>query len=144
MRTGRYTQAEKEHFARFITDNVKSSADFCRKMNITKDTLNCWKGAEPMPIRKDTERIADYFNVTVDDVLGKGTAPKTPLNPKKSGPKPKEKKEKPRPATSEEKLLEAILNPETIDVEFITDLIYELRTKAGVLEWLLKEAGIDD
>ena len=62
-------------------------------MNITKDTLNCWKGAEPMPIRKDTERIANYFNVTVDDVLGKGTAPKLPLNPRKSGPKPKEKKE---------------------------------------------------
>ena len=144
MRMGRYTQAEKNCFKRFISDHAQGDmTEFMQKMNITKDTLNCWKEADPMPIRKDTERIAEYFGVTVDDVLGEGTAPKMPPTPmrKKTGPKPKEKKERPRPMTGEEKLLEAILHPETIEVSFIEDLIDELRTRADNLEWLLKEAS---
>lgn len=95
MRSGRYTQLEKDTFTQTLARLIgpEDEPRFLEAMNITSDTFCCWCTAEPMPTRKQTERIARFLHMDLDDLLGPAPKPRNFKKPKdqwkKTGPKPK-------------------------------------------------------
>ena len=60
----------KENFIRLCNQRNESPSSVCRKVGITPATFSCWT-EESIPRRATLQRIADYFNVTVDHLLEK-------------------------------------------------------------------------
>lgn len=59
----------KKIFIDLCNKNNESPSSVCRKINITPATFSCWTD-ESVPRRATLQRIADYFGVTVDYLLG--------------------------------------------------------------------------
>lgn len=97
MRSGRYTLTEKETFSQTLARCIgpEDEPRFLETMNITSDTFCCWCTADPMPTRRQTEQIAEFLHMDLDELLGPEPKPRQIKKPKdqwkKTGPKPKNK-----------------------------------------------------
>ena len=60
----------KELFIRLCNEKGESPSYVCRKVGIAPATFSCWT-EESVPRQATLQRIADYFGVTVDYLLGK-------------------------------------------------------------------------
>ncbi len=61
----------KENFIRLCNQNDVSPSAVCRAVGIAPATFSCWT-EESVPRKATLIKIADYFGVSVDDLLGKG------------------------------------------------------------------------
>ena len=64
----------KKIFIDLCNQKNEAPSVVCRKVNITPATFSCWTD-ESIPRRATLQRIADYFGVTVDYLLGKEETP---------------------------------------------------------------------
>lgn len=64
----------KKIFIDLCNKNNESPSSVCRKINITPATYSCWT-EESIPRRATLQRIADYFNVSIDYLLGADSVP---------------------------------------------------------------------
>lgn len=70
----------KEKFIQLCNKKGESPSSVCRKVGVTPATFSCWTDIS-VPRKATLMRIADYFNVPVDYLLGKEeTAPASPLD----------------------------------------------------------------
>ncbi len=58
-------------FCELLRENKVRAADVARATGIATSTLSDWKNGKSIPKADKLRRIADYFNVTVDYLLGK-------------------------------------------------------------------------
>lgn len=58
-------------FCELLRENKVRAADVARATGIATSTLSDWKKGKSIPKADKLRRIADYFNVTVDYLLGK-------------------------------------------------------------------------
>ena len=58
----------KENFIRLCNQKGESPSSVCRNVGITPATFSCWT-SESVPRKATLMRIADYFGVTVDELL---------------------------------------------------------------------------
>ena len=63
----------KENFIRLCNVKKESPSSVCVKVGITPGTYSRWKETS-VPRDATLMRIAEYFNVTVEDLLKKGTS----------------------------------------------------------------------
>lgn len=59
----------KKIFIDLCNKNNESPSSVCRKINITPATYSCWT-EDSIPRRATLQRIADYFNVSIDYLIG--------------------------------------------------------------------------
>lgn len=50
----------------------KTPAYVGRELGIDKSTISCWKARKTKPSDVNAQKIADYFGVTVEELMGKG------------------------------------------------------------------------
>lgn len=64
-----------EKFIMRLRDLIESSGekqvDICREMKISKQKLSAWKSGYSLPNYGDLMRLADYFEVSADYLLGR-------------------------------------------------------------------------
>ena len=64
-----------EKFIMRLRDLIESSGekqvDICRDMKISKQKLSAWKSGYSLPNYGDLMRLADYFEVSADYLLGR-------------------------------------------------------------------------
>ena len=60
----------KEKFIQLCNKKGESPSSVCRKVGVTPATFSCWTDIS-VPRKATLMRIADYFNVPVDYLLGK-------------------------------------------------------------------------
>ena len=59
----------KKIFIDLCNKKKESPSSVCRKIGLSNATFSCWAD-DTVPRRATLQRIADYFNVTVDYLLG--------------------------------------------------------------------------
>ncbi len=64
----------KDIFIRLCNQNKESPSAVCRNVGIAPATFSCWND-DSVPRKATLQRIADYFGVTVDYLLGKEEVP---------------------------------------------------------------------
>ena len=63
-----------------------SQVEFAKKFNIANGTVGNWESGKRQPDQEMLTKIADYFDVSVDYLLGRTNTPKpTPLDEQLSG-----------------------------------------------------------
>lgn len=71
----------KQNFINFCNKKGESPSFVCRRVGIAPATFSCWN-ENSIPRQATLQRIADYFDVTVEDLLRgpdeKATAPTEP------------------------------------------------------------------
>ena len=67
----------KENFIKLCNQRNESPTSVCKKVNITAATFSCWTD-ESVPRKATLMRIADYFGITVDDLLAEPQTKKSP------------------------------------------------------------------
>ena len=70
-----------DNFVALCASVNKTPAYVGRELGIDKSTISCWKARKTKPSDVNAQKIADYFGVTVEELMGKG---------KKKLPTPKE------------------------------------------------------
>lgn len=147
MRNGRYTQLEKDTFTQVLARRIgpEDEPRFLETMNITSDTFACWCTADPMPTRKQTEQIADYLKMDLDDLLGPEPKPRQIKKPKdqwkKTGPKPKSSIERIETTGTSDYIIATLKGQVEMYRKEVADLQSELNTRMVQLstaELLLK------
>ena len=66
----------KENFIKLCNQKGEAPTFVCGKVGLSNATFTCWTD-ESVPRKATLMRIADYFGVTVDYLLGKEDAPMT-------------------------------------------------------------------
>lgn len=51
----------------------KSPSAVARELGINKSTVSCWKSRKASPSDVNAKRVADYFGVTVEELMDNGT-----------------------------------------------------------------------
>ena len=67
-----YTMSFKENFTRLCNQKGESPTTVCKKLGLSNAAYSCWTD-ESIPRKSTLIKIADYFGVTVDYLLGKET-----------------------------------------------------------------------
>lgn len=70
-----------DNFVALCASVDKTPAYVGRELGIDKSTISCWKARKTKPSDVNAQKIADYFGVTVEELMGKGI---------KKGPIPKD------------------------------------------------------
>ena len=70
----------KENFIQLCNKNGESPSSVCRKVGITPATFSCWTETS-VPRQATLMRIADYFGVSVEYLLGNEKGPGTDAEP---------------------------------------------------------------
>ena len=73
-----------DNFVALCASVNKTPAYVGRELGIDKSTISCWKARKTKPSDVNAQKIADYFGVTVEELMGKGI---------KKGPIPKDEAE---------------------------------------------------
>lgn len=73
-----------DNFVALCASVNKTPAYVGRELGIDKSTISCWKARKTKPSDVNAQKIADYFGVTVEELMGKGIK-KTPS--RRMGPK---------------------------------------------------------
>lgn len=64
----------KEIFIKLCNEKKESPSAVCKKIGITPATYSCWD-EKSVPRKTTLIKIAEYFNVSVDYLLGKESSP---------------------------------------------------------------------
>lgn len=65
-----YTMSFKENFTRLCNQKGESPTTVCKKLGLSNAAYSCWTD-ESIPRKSTLIKIADYFGVSVDFLLGK-------------------------------------------------------------------------
>ena len=69
-----YTMSFKENFTRLCNQKRESPTTVCKKLGLSNAAYSCWTD-ESIPRKSTLIKIADYFGVSVDFLLGKKETP---------------------------------------------------------------------
>jgi transcriptional regulator with XRE-family HTH domain len=61
-----------DNFVALCASVNKPPAYVGRELGIDKSTISCWKARKTKPSDVNAQKIADYFGVTVEELIGKG------------------------------------------------------------------------
>lgn len=61
-----------DNFVALCASVNKTPAYVGRELGIDKSTISCWKARKTKPSDVNAQKIADYFGVTVEELIGKG------------------------------------------------------------------------
>lgn len=61
-----------DNFVALCASVNKTPAYVGREIGIDKSTISCWKARKTKPSDVNAQKIADYFGVTVEELIGKG------------------------------------------------------------------------
>ena len=61
-----------DNFVALCASVNKTPAYVGRELEIDKSTISCWKARKTKPSDVNAQKIADYFGVTVEELMGKG------------------------------------------------------------------------
>lgn len=59
-----------DSFVALCAANLKSPSAVGRELGIDKSTVSCWKRRKANPSDVNAKKIADYFGVSVEDLMG--------------------------------------------------------------------------
>lgn len=60
-----------DNFVALCASVNKTPAYVGRELGIDKSTISCWKARKTKPSDVNAQKIADYFGVTVEELIGK-------------------------------------------------------------------------
>ena len=69
----------KDNFIRLCNENKVSPSKVCTSIGLSNAAFSCWTDTT-VPRKATLIRIADYFGVSVDYLLGKGTNESAPIS----------------------------------------------------------------
>lgn len=61
-----------DNFVALCASVNKTPAYVGRELEIDKSTISCWKARKTKPSDVNAQKIADYFGVTVEELMGEG------------------------------------------------------------------------
>lgn len=67
-----------DNFVALCASVNKTPAYVGRELGIDKSTISCWKARKTKPSDVNAQKIADYFGVTVEELMGKGKKKSAP------------------------------------------------------------------
>ena len=67
-----------DNFVALCASVNKTPAYVGRELGIDKSTISCWKARKTKPSDVNAQKIADYFGVTVEELIGKGIKKERP------------------------------------------------------------------
>lgn len=67
-----------DNFVALCASVDKTPAYVGRELGIDKSTISCWKARKTKPSDVNAQKIADYFGVTVEELMGKGIKKERP------------------------------------------------------------------
>lgn len=67
-----------DNFVALCASVNKTPAYVGRELEIDKSTISCWKARKTKPSDVNAQKIADYFGVTVEELIGKGIKKERP------------------------------------------------------------------
>jgi transcriptional regulator with XRE-family HTH domain len=67
-----------DNFVALCASVNKTPAYVGRELGIDKSTISCWKARKTKPSDVNAQKIADYFGVTVEELMGKGIKKERP------------------------------------------------------------------
>ena len=73
-----------ENYVQLCSRMGKTPSGAAREMGISKASVSCWKSRKTEPTDANKQRIADYFGISVDELMGtKKEPPETgePVDP---------------------------------------------------------------
>lgn len=79
-----------DNFVALCASVNKTPAYVGRELGIDKSTISCWKARKTKPSDVNAQKIADYFGVTVEELMGKGIK-KDPIQKDGAVSEPKQK-----------------------------------------------------
>ena len=79
-----------DNFVALCASVDKTPAYVGRELGIDKSTISCWKARKTKPSDVNAQKIADYFGVTVEELMGKGIK-KDPIPKDEAVSEPKQK-----------------------------------------------------
>lgn len=79
-----------DNFVALCASVNKTPAYVGRELGIDKSTISCWKARKTKPSDVNAQKIADYFGVTVEELMGKGIK-KDPIPKDGAASEPKQK-----------------------------------------------------
>lgn len=69
-----------DNFVALCASVNKTPAYVGRELGIDKSTISCWKARKTKPSDVNAQKIADYFGVTVEELMGKGIKKERPAD----------------------------------------------------------------
>lgn len=69
-----------DNFVALCASVNKTPAYVGRELGIDKSTISCWKARKTKPSDVNAQKIADYFGVTVEELMGKGIKKEHPAD----------------------------------------------------------------
>lgn len=69
-----------DNFVALCASVNKTPAYVGRELEIDKSTISCWKARKTKPSDVNAQKIADYFGVTVEELMGKGIKKERPAD----------------------------------------------------------------
>ncbi len=69
-----------DNFVALCASVNKTPAYVGRELGIDKSTISCWKARKTKPSDVNAQKIADYFGVTVEELMGKGKKKERPAD----------------------------------------------------------------
>lgn len=67
-----------DNFVALCASVNKTPAYVGRELGIDKSTISCWKARKTKPSDVNAQRVADYFGVTVEELMGEGIKKERP------------------------------------------------------------------
>ena len=77
----------KQNFIDFCNKKGESPSFVCRQVGLAPATCSCWT-EDSVPRRATLQRIADYFGITVEDLLRDPNEPTAPAPTTEAAPSP--------------------------------------------------------
>lgn len=69
-----------DNFVALCASVNKTPAYVGRELGIDKSTISCWKARKTKPSDVNAQKIADYFGVTVEELMVKGIKKERPAD----------------------------------------------------------------
>jgi transcriptional regulator with XRE-family HTH domain len=103
-----------DNFVALCASANKTPAHVGRELGIDKSTISCWKARKTNPSDVNAKKIANYFGVTVEELMGEGI---------KKDPIPKDEAVR----TAKQKLLDSVDGMSDEQLEKLLGLIEEAK-----------------
>lgn len=103
-----------DNFVALCASANKTPAHVGRELEIDKSTISCWKARKTNPSDVNAKKIANYFGVTVEELMGEGI---------KKDPIPKDEVV----SSAKQKLLDALDGLSDSQIEKLIGIIEEAK-----------------
>lgn len=103
-----------DNFVALCASANKTPAHVGRELEIDKSTISCWKARKTNPSDVNAKKIANYFGVTVEELMGEGI---------KKDPVPKDE----AACSAKQKLLDALDGLSDSQIEKLIGIIEEAK-----------------